>query len=150
MASPAASWLNSSTVRCPSVVSKAEVTPHLWSFSLQSVNAIPARECRTGGRLQLKHSSQSGKGGRRLPVLRSSSSSFSVEEEEAMEDGSFEGSPEGFNIGGQSRDDVMKEVMQRLSEEDLEEAAKKYKYEDEIFSQIDFAQVDLLQYSMVH
>jgi hypothetical protein len=143
MASQTASCVNTSTVRCDSVLSKAERRSYLRSYALRSVKAIPARDCETVGRLQLKHSVQFGKGGRTLPVLRSSSSSFSVEEEEAMGDGSVEGSPEGFNIGEESRDDVMKQVMQRLSEEDLEEAAKKYRYEDEIFSQIDFAQVCL-------
>ncbi|KAL2644515.1 hypothetical protein R1flu_012102 [Riccia fluitans] len=61
----------------------------------------------------------------------------------ATDDAVFEGSPEGsVSIDGDTRTELMNEVMRRLSEEDLEEAAKKYNYEDELFAQIDFAQIN--------
>ncbi|KAG6550608.1 hypothetical protein Mapa_007861 [Marchantia paleacea] len=79
-------------------------------------------------------------------ALSSSSSSSWVDNDDAetvLDDVPFEGSPEGsVSLDGEKRSELMKEVLQRLSEEDLEEAAKKYNYEDELFAQIDFAQIN--------
>lgn len=73
------------------------------------------------------------------------SSASSVEEESSeVPEGSMEGSPEGFSPlvrDELTREKVMQEVMQRLTEEDLEASAQKYNIEEELFAEIDYAQV---------
>ncbi|CAM6090659.1 unnamed protein product [Calypogeia fissa] len=148
-AAAASPWLNCSPVGSTAVRCNAEIMPRLRSNGVKAVRQefLSLKPCRVekyrkSARSQFQHSSPSWRDGRLVsPVLRStSSSSSSVEEDEAVDDGGFEGSPEGSNE--ESRDDLMKAVMQKLSEEDLEEAAKKYRYEDELFAQIDFAQIN--------
>jgi hypothetical protein len=71
----------------------------------------------------------------------------SVEEEEEEEEGAQE---EGEEVGGSSegaapppltQELVMEEVKRRFAEEDLEVAAIKYDLEEELFAEIDYAQV---------
>jgi hypothetical protein len=62
------------------------------------------------------------------------------EEDEVTEEELIEGSipmPSEENI----RNRVMEEVMQRMTDVDLKEAAQKYDLEEELFAEIDYAQV---------
>jgi hypothetical protein len=68
------------------------------------------------------------------------STSSSEEEQEEEEEVLVEGSipmPSEENI----RNRVMEEVMQRMTDVDLKEAAQKYDLEEELFAEIDYAQV---------
>lgn len=68
------------------------------------------------------------------------STSSSEEEQEEEEEELVEGSipvPSEENI----RNRVMEEVMQRMTDVDLKEAAEKYDLEEELFAEIDYALV---------
>ena len=67
----------------------------------------------------------------------------SVEEEEGAEEEGEEvgGSSEGAAPPPLTQELVMEEVKRRFAEEDLEVAAVKYDLEEELFAEIDYAQV---------
>lgn len=80
-------------------------------------------------------------------LSRASVDEVAPEEEEEEEEGAPE---EGEEVGGSSegaapppltQELVMEEVKRRFAEEDLEVAAIKYDLEEELFAEIDYAQV---------
>jgi hypothetical protein len=80
------------------------------------------------------------RGGGRVFDSHPSTSSSEEEQEEEEEEELVEGSipmPSEENI----RNRVMEEVMQRMTDVDLKEAAQKYDLEEELFAEIDYAQV---------